>query len=115
MSEPIITCPNCNTAIKLTDSIAASLIAPARKHYEKQMAEKDQYIAGREKMFHEKEKQLADEKKSIESLVADKVSKQLGSERAKIIAEETKRARLVAATDLEQITRILQLIYVREI
>jgi hypothetical protein len=31
MSEPTVTCPNCNSAIKLTESLAAPLIDAARK------------------------------------------------------------------------------------
>lgn len=34
MTEPIIICPNCRTEIKLTESLAASLIEATRRDYE---------------------------------------------------------------------------------
>ena len=41
MSEPIIICPTCKTEIKLTESLAAPLIASTRLEYEKRLAQKD--------------------------------------------------------------------------
>ena len=34
MTEPTITCPNCKTEIKLTESLAAPLIAETRRKFE---------------------------------------------------------------------------------
>ncbi len=45
MTEPTITCPNCKTEIKLTESLAAPLIAATRQQFEKQLAQKDSDIA----------------------------------------------------------------------
>lgn len=36
MTEPTITCPNCKTEIRLTESLAAPLLAATRKHFEQQ-------------------------------------------------------------------------------
>ena len=107
MTEPTITCPKCNAEIKLTDSLVAPLIASTRKHYEQLMTQKDKDIAEREKSIRDREKTLADEKNTIDEKVADKVSEQLKIDRAKIAAEESKKAKLAAATDLEQITKEL--------
>ena len=41
MTEPTLKCPNCNTEIKLTESLAAPLLAATRRHYEKQIEQKD--------------------------------------------------------------------------
>jgi len=41
MREPVITCPNCHSEIKLTESLAAPLIKAARKRYDERFAEKD--------------------------------------------------------------------------
>jgi len=42
MTEPTITCPNCKSEIKLTESLAAPLIIEStRKQYEQQLARKD--------------------------------------------------------------------------
>jgi len=105
MAEPTITCPNCKTEIKLTESLAAPLIAATRKQFEQQLAEKDNDIAKREQAMREKEKQLADAKTKLDEQVANQVEEQLKKDRARIAAEESKKAKLAAATDLEQKTR----------
>ena len=44
MTEPTISCPNCKTEIKLTESLAAPLIASTRQQFEKQIAQKEKEI-----------------------------------------------------------------------
>jgi hypothetical protein len=107
MSEQIMKCPSCGADIKLTDSLAASLSAPIRKHYEKLMLEKDKDVSDRERAIREKEKSLADEKAAIEEKIAGKVNEQLKLDRIKIAAEESKKAKLAMATDVEQKTKEL--------
>ncbi len=102
MTEPTITCPNCHTEIKLTESLAAPLIAATRKQFEQQIAQKDSDIAQREQVMREKEKQLLDAKAELDEQVADTVAEQLKQDRIRITAEESKKAKLAAATDLEQ-------------
>ena len=41
MTDPQIVCPNCRTEIKLTESLAAPLLAEARKQFEQQLAPKE--------------------------------------------------------------------------
>jgi len=48
MNEPIITCPNCKTEIKLNESLAAPLIEATRLQFEHTIAEKEAQIAKRE-------------------------------------------------------------------
>ncbi|MFH1830325.1 MAG: DUF2130 domain-containing protein [Pseudomonadota bacterium] len=105
MTEPTIKCPECGAEIKLTESLAAPLVANTRRHYERLLGEKDKDIAEREKHIREKEKYLIDEKKVIDATIADKVAEQLKTDRVKIAAEEAKKANLAAATDLEQKTK----------
>ena len=105
MTEPTIICPNCKTEIKLTESLAAPLIESTRKQFEQQLAQKDSDIASREQVMREKEKQLAEAKIKLGEQVANQVEEQLKKDRARIAAEESKKAKLVAATDLEQKTR----------
>ncbi|MBI3406832.1 MAG: DUF2130 domain-containing protein [Planctomycetes bacterium] len=107
MTEPTITCPNCKTEIKLTESLAAPLIESTRKQFEQQLAQKDSDIAQREQAMREKEKQLADAKNKLDEQVANQVEEQLRKDRARIAAEESKKAKLAAATDLEQKAREL--------
>lgn len=107
MTEPTIICPNCKTEIKLTESLAAPLIESTRKQFERQLAQKDTDIAKREQAIREKEKQLADAKTKLDEQVTNQVEEQLKKDRARIVAEESKKAKLAAATDLEQKSREL--------
>ena len=101
MTEPTITCPNCKTEIRLTESLAAPLIAATRQQFERQLAQKDEDIARREQGLRDKEKQIAEAKRHLEEQVADQVAAQLKAERARVVAEESKKAKQAAATELE--------------
>ena len=105
MTEPTITCPNCKTAIKLTESLAAPLIESTRKQFEQQLAQKDSDIATREQAVRDKETQLVDAKNKLAEQVADQVEAQLNKDRTRIVEEETKKAKQAAANDLDQKTR----------
>ncbi len=107
MTEPTITCPSCKAEIKLTESLAAPLIAATRQQYEQQLAQKDSDIAQREQAMRDKEKQLAEDKRKLDDQVADQVAAQLKAERARIIAEESKKAKLASAAELENKVREL--------
>jgi hypothetical protein len=107
MTEPTIICPNCKTNIKLTESLAAPLIEATRKQFELQLAQKDSDIAAREQAMRDKEKQLVEAKSKLDEQVADQVAEQLKKDRARIVAEEAKKAKQAAAIDLEQKTREL--------
>ncbi|NDU92583.1 MAG: DUF2130 domain-containing protein, partial [Ferrovum sp.] len=84
------------------ESLAAPLIAATRKQFEQQLAQKDSDIAQREQAMRDKEKQLAEAKTKLDERVANQVAEQLKLDRTRIAAEESKKARLAAATDLEQ-------------
>ena len=101
MTEPTITCPNCKTEIKLTESLAAPLIAATRKQFEQQLAQKDSDIATREQAMRDKEKQLNDDKRKLDDQVADQVAAQLKAERVQVVAEECRKAKLASAAELE--------------
>lgn len=76
MTEPTIICPNCKTVIRLTESLAAPLIAATRQQYEQQLTQKDEAIAKREQGLREKEKQVAEAKRTLDEQVADQVATQ---------------------------------------
>lgn len=107
MTEPTIICPNCHTEIKLNESLAAPLIAATRKQFEEQLAQKDTDIAKREQAMRDKEKQLVEDKRKLDDQVADQVAAQLKAERARVIAEESKKAKLASAAELESKAREL--------
>jgi hypothetical protein len=98
MNEPVIQCPNCRTEIKLTESLAAPLIAETRRQFELTLAAKDAEVAKREGVLKTKESELAAAKATVDEQVAAKVK----AERQSIVAEEAKKAKLLAASDLQQ-------------
>ena len=103
MSEPTITCPNCKTEIKLTESLAAPLIASTRQDYETQLAMKDMAIAKKEESLREREAAVFRSKQTID----DQVAQKLLQERAKIVTEEAKKAKLALQMDIDQKTKEL--------
>ena len=107
MTEPTITCPTCKAEIRLTESLAAPLIAATRKQFEQQLAQKDDAIAKREQNIREREKQIADARRNLDEQVADQVAAQLKAERAHVIAEESRKAKLASAAELENRAREL--------
>jgi hypothetical protein len=98
MTEPTITCPNCKTEIKLTESLAAPLLAATKLEFERRLAQKDADIGKRESTLREREVVLAKAKDAIDDQVAEK----LKHERTRIVAEEAKKARQQSAHDIEQ-------------
>jgi hypothetical protein len=98
MPDPTIICPACGTEIKLTESLAAPLVATTRAAYEKQLAAKDAAAAAKEKEIRAREESLKRAQETIDQQLADR----LRAERTQIAAEEARKARLAAAADLEQ-------------
>lgn len=98
MTEPTITCPQCKTEIKLTESLAAPLLEATKREFEQRLAQKEADAAKRESALHEREAALAKEKEALEEQVAEK----LKLERNKIAAEEARKAKLALSNDLEQ-------------
>jgi hypothetical protein len=90
MSEPTITCPNCRTEIKLTESLAAPLLESTRHQYEQKLAAKEREVCAREATLRQQQAALDEQ-----------VAEKLNSERSKIEAEEAKKARTLLGGDLE--------------
>ena len=105
MTEPTIICPKCKTEIKLTESLAAPLIESTRQQFEQQLAQKDSDIAQREQAVRDKETQLAETRSKLDEEVANQVEEQLKKDRARIITEEARKAKLAVSTDLDEKTR----------
>src|SRR3984893_7595696 len=103
MSEPTITCPNCRTEIKLTESLAAPLIADTRRRYDEQLARKETEVAGREAAIRKQQSEIAAARESIDAQVAAT----LDQERGRIAAGEAQKAQRLVATDMEQKVREL--------
>jgi hypothetical protein len=103
VTDPQIVCPNCSTQIKLTESLAAPLVAETRKQFEAQLAAKEADFSSREAKLKQTQDDLAKAREAIDEQVAAK----LRTERAAIAAAEAKKARLALADDLSQRDRQL--------
>jgi hypothetical protein len=101
MTEPTLTCPTCCTEIKLTESLAAPLIADTRRHYECQLAQKEAEVAAREAAVRDQQQQLAAAKQDVDAEVAAR----LDQERGKIAVAEALKAKRLVETDLEGRTK----------
>lgn len=105
--EPTITCPKCSAEIRLTESLAAPLIAATRKQFEQQLLQKDDEIIRREQGIREKEKEISEAKRTLEDRIAEQVAAQLNVERTRVIAEESRKAKLANAAELDSKMREL--------
>jgi hypothetical protein len=98
MAEPTVFCPQCKSEIKLTESLAAPLLESVRRDYEQRLSRKDAEIAKREKFLNERAESVEKAKQNLDQ----EIDQKLRSERARIVAEEEKKAKLAIADDLEQ-------------
>lgn len=98
MNETTIKCPNCETEIPLTESLAAPLINATRKQYESIIAKKDAEVTEREQAVHLQLAEVAKAKASIDNQVAEK----LLVERERIRLEEADKAKTRIAFELGQ-------------
>jgi hypothetical protein len=98
MAEPTVVCPQCKTEIKLTESLAAPLLESVRRDYEQRLTQKDVDIGRREKTLRERAAFLEQQKESLDQQIAQKMQQ----ERARIAAEEAKKAKLSLGGDLDQ-------------
>lgn len=96
-TDATITCPNCHTSIKLTESLAAPLIAATRREYEKRIADTNAMLASREAEIVLQQEAVSLARSNIETTIEER----LGIATAKIAQEEARKARLALATDLD--------------
>lgn len=95
--EPTLTCPNCSHPIKLTESLAAPLIAQTRERFKQQLAAKDQEIARQRQDLQAERDAVAKAREELEERVAARLSE----ERSKLMAHEQKKAREALANELQ--------------
>ncbi|MGY3233111.1 hypothetical protein ACVMAJ_000001 [Bradyrhizobium sp. USDA 4448] len=95
--EPTLHCPNCNHEIRLTESLAAPLLAETRQRFQQQLASKDAEMERKTEELRLEREQVAKDREQIE----DQVAKRLTAERAQLVAAESKKAREAAAAELQ--------------
>ena len=101
--EPQITCPKCKASIKLTESLAAPLIAKSRAQLEQQLSERQSEFARRDAALRKAQALLKRERHSIDEEVAAK----LEAERGPLASAEAKKAKLAVNAELKNRDRQL--------
>ncbi len=100
--EQTMQCPQCGYEMKVTESLAAPLIAAVERKYQQQMQDQQVAIAGREQEVvnrcAELEKQAAD----AEQRMAEQVRVRLDAERKQLAAQEAERAKQLVAGELDR-------------
>src|SRR5690242_4134989 len=101
-NEPTMECPQCGYVMKVTESLAAPLIAAVERKYQQQMREQQTALAGREKEEATRTAELEKQTMDAERWVAEQVRSRLESERKQLAAEEAERARQRVQGELER-------------
>ncbi len=113
-TEPTISCPQCGTEIKLTESLAGPLLAATRQKHEQQMAAVRADVAVRETEVRRQQAALAEAEGKIEEQVAAKVA----TERRAIAADEARKAKIAIGGELaernEQLAELNQVLKARD-
>lgn len=95
--EPTLQCPNCNHEIRLTESLAAPLLAESRQRFQEQLASKDAEVARKTEALQQEREKLQKDREQIE----EQVTSRLANERSQIVASEAKKAREAAAAEVQ--------------
>jgi hypothetical protein len=102
MAEATIPCPRCGNEVKLTESLAAPLVATVRAEYEQKLRTQSAEIDSREQALQARAAKLALEQGNLEARVAAQLAERLAAERRRISAEEGERARQQVQDQLDQ-------------
>src|ERR1700739_1038613 len=78
--EPTLRCPNCDHEIRLTESLAAPLLAETRQRFQEQLAVKDAEVSRKTEALRLEREQLARDRDQVE----EQVSKRLVTERGQL-------------------------------
>lgn len=108
MSEATVTCPKCGIEVRLTESLAAPLVASVRSAYEQRLRVQSAEMEGREQAVQARAAMLAAEQDNLEARVATQLGERLEAERRTIIATESERARMQVQDQLESQAATLQ-------
>lgn len=101
MAEPSLNCPACGENIKLTESLAGPLIESTRREFQEKIKAKDAALATQRAALKEEQARIEKTRNNLETEIAQGVAK----ERATIAAEESEKAKKIAALDIATKTK----------
>ncbi|MGI8773080.1 MAG: DUF2130 domain-containing protein [Acidobacteriaceae bacterium] len=108
MAEGTITCPKCGTEVRLTESLAAPLVAKVSAVYEQKLRAQSAEIDCREQALQARAAKLEIEQGNLDAQVAARLAQRLEAERQKIIADEGERAHQQVQEQLAKQAETLQ-------
>ena len=88
--EPELTCPKCGTVIKLTESLAAPLVAATEAKYKDLLAKQEAEITKRDAELAEREQAIQEQ----EGAIADKIKAGIEAKQAELVAEAKRSAEI---------------------
>ena len=100
--EQVVECPQCGHAMKLTESLAAPLIAVVERKYQQQMREQQTALAGREQEVADQAAALRKQASEADLRLAEQVRARLEIERKQVAAQEAERARKSVAAEIDR-------------
>ena len=100
--EQMVQCPQCGNEMKVTESLAAPLIAAVERKYQQQMRDQQTAIAGREQEVRNRSAELEKQTLDAEQRVAEQVRVRVEAERKQLAAREAERAKQMVAGELER-------------
>jgi hypothetical protein len=103
VTEPQIVCPHCSGEFKLTESLAAPIVAETQRRFDALLAEKEAGFATREGQIKRSQEEVRRARETVEEQVANK----LNTERVAIRESEQKKARALLSADLDHRDRQL--------
>jgi hypothetical protein len=95
-------CPQCGHEMKVTESLAAPLIAAVERKYQQQMRDQQTQIAGREQEVSNRSAELEKQAADAERRMSEQVRIRLEAERKEVAAQEAERARRQVAAELDR-------------
>lgn len=98
MNDALVACPNCQTEIRLTESLAAPLVAATRAAYEQKLREQQQQVELREQELLKRQTEIAHAQANLDGVLAERLQK----ERQALIDQGSKMAASKLEFDMRQ-------------
>ena len=92
-NQQTVACPKCGHEVKLTESLAAPLIAEVKRSYEEQLRQQQDSMTAREQQVNERAAMVERQAAEAERSIATQVQSRLEAERKQMVAQEAERAR----------------------
>ena len=98
MNEPSITCPQCKSEVKLTESLAAPLVKQTEERYRRMLEEQQKKVDGERDKLRAEAETLQKAKDDLDATVRQRMAQ----ERRAIADEEQKKARAAMQDDFDK-------------